>query len=83
MRVDTGVAEGDVIPPEFDSMIAKVIAWGPRPRRGARAAAPGAVADTVVVIEGGTTNQGFLLDLLDRPELRAGEVDTAGSTACG
>ena len=28
MRVDTGVAEGDVIPPEYDSMIAKVIAWG-------------------------------------------------------
>ena len=28
VRVDTGVAEGDVIPPEYDSMIAKVIAWG-------------------------------------------------------
>ena len=28
IRVDTGVAEGDVIPPEFDSMIAKVIATG-------------------------------------------------------
>ena len=28
IRVDTGVAEGDVIPPEFDSMIAKVIASG-------------------------------------------------------
>ena len=26
MRVDTGVAEGDVVPPEFDSMFAKVIA---------------------------------------------------------
>jgi acetyl-CoA carboxylase carboxyltransferase component/biotin carboxyl carrier protein len=29
-----------------------------------------------VVIEGGTTNQGFLLTLLDRPELRSGDVDT-------
>ena len=28
VRVDTGVAEGDVIPPEYDSMIAKVIAHG-------------------------------------------------------
>ena len=28
IRVDTGVAEGDVIPPEYDSMIAKVIAHG-------------------------------------------------------
>src|SRR6185436_19075330 len=28
VRVDTGVAEGDTIQPEFDSMIAKLIAWG-------------------------------------------------------
>jgi len=27
IRVDTGVAAGDVIPPQYDSMIAKVIAW--------------------------------------------------------
>ncbi len=26
IRVDTGVTEGDVIPPDFDSMIAKIIA---------------------------------------------------------
>ena len=30
----------------------------------------------MVVIEDGTTNQGFLLDLLSRPELRSGDVDT-------
>jgi acetyl/propionyl-CoA carboxylase alpha subunit len=36
IRVDTGVAAGDVIPPQFDSMIAKVIAWG-RDRGEARA----------------------------------------------
>ena len=36
IRVDTGVAEGDVIPPQYDSMIAKVIAWG-RDRDEARA----------------------------------------------
>ena len=28
IRVDTGVAEGDTIPPDFDSMIAKIIAYG-------------------------------------------------------
>ena len=28
VRVDTGVAEGDTIPPDFDSMIAKIIAVG-------------------------------------------------------
>jgi len=27
IRVDTGVAVGDLIPPQYDSMIAKVIAW--------------------------------------------------------
>ena len=64
------------IPAEFDSMIAKLIAWGARPRRGARAPAARAGARPTVVLEGGTTNQGFLLELLDRPEVRAGEVDT-------
>jgi len=76
VRVDTGVAEGDVIPPEFDSMIGKLIAWG-HDRDEALARLRRAVADTVVVVEGGTTNQGFLLELLSRPEVRAGEADTS------
>ncbi|TMM02053.1 MAG: fused acetyl/propionyl-CoA carboxylase subunit alpha/methylmalonyl-CoA decarboxylase subunit alpha [Actinobacteria bacterium] len=75
VRVDSGLAEGDTVPPEFDSMIAKIIAHGPT-RADAIARLRRAVADTMVVIEEGATNQGFLLDLLDRPELRAGEVDT-------
>jgi acetyl/propionyl-CoA carboxylase alpha subunit/acetyl-CoA carboxylase carboxyltransferase component len=75
VRVDTGVAEGDVIPDEFDSMIGKVIAWG-QTRDEALARLRRAVADTLAVVEGGTTNQGFLLDLLDRDEVRAGDVDT-------
>ena len=75
VRVDTGVAEGDVIPEEFDSMIGKVIAWGQN-RDEALSRLRRAIADTVAVIEGGTTNQGFLLELLDRPEVRNGEADT-------
>ncbi len=75
LRIDTGVAEGDVIPSEFDSMIAKIIAWG-RDRDEALARLRRALAETMVVVEGGTTNQGFLLSLLDRPEVRAGDVDT-------
>ena len=75
IRVDTGVVEGDVIPAEFDSMIGKLIAWG-RDRREALARLRRAVADTVAIVDGGSTNQGFLLELLDRPEVRAGEVDT-------
>nr|WP_308190381.1 biotin carboxylase N-terminal domain-containing protein [Pseudonocardia sp. TRM90224] len=75
IRVDTGVATGDLIPPQFDSMIAKVIAWG-RDRAEARARLSRALRQTAAVIDGGTTNKAFLLDLLDRPEVRSGETDT-------
>ena len=75
IRVDTGVAPGDVIPPQFDSMIAKVIAWG-RDRAEARARLSRALRQTTTVISGGTTNKAFLLDLLSRPEFVRGEVDT-------
>jgi acetyl/propionyl-CoA carboxylase alpha subunit/acetyl-CoA carboxylase carboxyltransferase component len=74
IRVDSGFAEGDSVAPEFDSMMAKIIAHG-RTRAEAIARLRRAVADTMVVIEEGATNQGFLLELLGRPEVRAGEVD--------
>ncbi|RJS46821.1 carboxyl transferase domain-containing protein [Nocardioides cavernaquae] len=79
VRVDTGLGEGDVIPADFDSMIAKVIAYG-RDRDEALARLRRAMAETTVVIEGGTTNKGFILDLLDQPEVLTGEpawADTA------
>ncbi len=75
VRVDTGVAEGDTVPPEFDSMIAKIIAHGAT-RAEAIARLRRALADTMAMIEEGTTNQGFLLELLSRPEVVSGDVDT-------
>ena len=60
------MAAGDVIPPQFDSMIAKVIAWG-RDRSEARARLSRALRQTATVINGGTTNKAFLLDLLEPP----------------
>jgi len=76
IRVDTGVSEGDTIPPEFDSMIAKIIAYG-RDREEALARLRRAIYQTTVVIEGGGTNKSFILDLLDQPEVRDGTADTA------
>ncbi len=75
VRVDTGVAEGDAIAPEYDSMIAKIIAWG-SDRDQARRRLRRALSQTTVLVEGGTTNKAFLLDLVDRPEVVDGHLDT-------
>jgi acetyl/propionyl-CoA carboxylase alpha subunit/acetyl-CoA carboxylase carboxyltransferase component len=75
IRVDTGVSEGDLIPADFDSMIAKIIAFG-RTRDEALSRLRRAVADTTVIIEGGATNKSFLLDLLDQPEVIDASADT-------
>ncbi len=68
IRVDTGFAEGDTIGADFDSMIAKIIAYGRR-RSVALARLRRALAETTVVIDGGATNKSFLLELLDREEV--------------
>ena len=75
IRVDTGFAAGDVIPAAYDSMVAKVIAWG-RDRPEALARLRCALRDMTVLIQGGTTTKSFLLDLLARPEVVSGEADT-------
>ncbi|HEX4728106.1 MAG TPA: biotin/lipoyl-containing protein, partial [Jatrophihabitans sp.] len=75
IRVDTGFSAGDLIPADFDSMIAKIIAYG-RTRDEALARLRRAVAETSVVIEGGVTNKSFLLELLDQPELIDASADT-------
>jgi acetyl/propionyl-CoA carboxylase alpha subunit/acetyl-CoA carboxylase carboxyltransferase component len=75
IRVDTGVTDGDAIPADFDSMIAKIIAYG-RDREEALGRLRRALAGTTVVIEGGATNKSFVLDLLDRPEVIKATADT-------
>ncbi len=75
LRVDAGALEGDDIPAELDPLICKLIAWGAN-RDEALSRLRRALADTVAVLDGGTTNQGFLLELLDRPETRRAEVDS-------
>jgi acetyl/propionyl-CoA carboxylase alpha subunit/acetyl-CoA carboxylase carboxyltransferase component len=75
LRIDRGVTEGDSVAPEFDSMIAKVIAHGAN-RGEALARLRRALSECAVVLDGGTTNKAFLLELLDRPEVRTSQVDT-------
>ncbi|MFF0154549.1 carboxyl transferase domain-containing protein [Micromonospora sp. NPDC005203] len=75
IRVDTGVSEGDTIPADFDSMIAKIIAYG-RDRDEALGRLRRAMARTTVIIEGGATNKSFVLDLLDQPEVIDASADT-------
>ncbi|TDC01560.1 ATP-grasp domain-containing protein [Micromonospora fluostatini] len=75
IRVDTGVSEGDTIPGDFDSMIAKIIAYG-RDRHEALGRLRRAMAETTVIIDGGATNKSFVLDLLDQPEVIDASADT-------
>jgi acetyl/propionyl-CoA carboxylase alpha subunit/acetyl-CoA carboxylase carboxyltransferase component len=75
LRIDRGVTEGDAVASEFDPMIAKVIAHG-ADRGEALARLRRALSESAVVLDGGTTNKAFLLELLDRPEVRSSQVDT-------
>jgi acetyl/propionyl-CoA carboxylase alpha subunit/acetyl-CoA carboxylase carboxyltransferase component len=75
VRVDTGVAEGDAIPADFDSMVAKIIAYGQN-RKEALSRLQRALRESVVVIKDGASNKAFLMELLNRPEVQRGEVHT-------
>ncbi|HRE92249.1 MAG TPA: biotin carboxylase N-terminal domain-containing protein, partial [Myxococcota bacterium] len=75
IRVDSGIAEGVAIAPEFDSMIAKLMAHG-RDRGQAMARLLRALRELELVVEDGTSNKSFLVDLLQRPEVISGSADT-------
>jgi len=74
VRIDTGVAEGDSISADFDSMVAKVIAYG-QTRKEALSRLHRALRESVIVLKGGATNKPFLMDLLERNEVQDGTVD--------
>ncbi len=74
LRVDTGFEEGDEVAPQFDSMIAKIIAWG-ADRQEALARLERALTETAVLIHGGASNKSFLLELLHRPEVKSGDLN--------
>ncbi|MDL5157861.1 acetyl-CoA carboxylase biotin carboxylase subunit [Actinomycetospora termitidis] len=72
VRVDTALAVGDVIPPFYDSMVAKLCVWGPD-RATALARARRALAEYRV--EGVPTTLGLHRRLVDEPALVDGTHD--------
>ena len=74
VRVDSGIEAGDEVPPDFDSMVAKILAHGAT-RAEAIARIERALTEGSFVLRGGTTNKALLLDLLRHPDFRAGAFD--------
>ncbi|MDZ4392996.1 acetyl/propionyl/methylcrotonyl-CoA carboxylase subunit alpha [Cypionkella sp.] len=73
VRIDSGIRQGDEVPPWYDPMIAKVVVHGPD-----RAAALNLLSTTLerCRIAGSTTNLEFLTALSRHDGFRTGEVDT-------
>src|ERR1700754_49181 len=73
VRVDAAVETGSVVGTDYDSMIAKLIAYGPD-RETALARLDRALAETAIL--GLTTTTVFLRSLRAHPGVRAGELET-------
>lgn len=73
IRVDTHLRPGDTISPHYDSLIAKLITWGPD-RATALARMDAALAATRV--EGVPTTISLHRQVLANPQFQAGDYDT-------
>ena len=73
VRVDTHVYDGYVIPPHYDSLLAKLIVHG-KTREEARIRAYHALEE--FILEGVHTTIPFLRKVLGHPEFVAGDIDT-------
>ncbi|MCG5447541.1 biotin/lipoyl-binding protein [Micromonospora sp. NIE79] len=73
LRLDSGVLAGSVVGVHYDSMLAKVIAWG-RTRAEATRLLAGALARAE--LHGVTTNRDLLVRVLRSPAFAAVEIDT-------
>jgi acetyl/propionyl-CoA carboxylase alpha subunit len=73
LRLDSGVEDGTVVGPEYDPMLAKLIAWAPD-----RATAAAALAKALAgaELDGLVTNRDFLVRLLRSEPFGAGATDT-------
>ncbi len=73
IRLDSGVAEGQEITAYYDSMLAKLVVWGPD--RQSSIGRMLAALESFPVL-GVTTNIPFLLRALAHPDFRSGDYDT-------
>jgi acetyl-CoA carboxylase biotin carboxylase subunit len=74
LRLESHVTDGTPVPPYYDSMIAKLVAWGKtREAASERIAA----ALSLTAIEGVASTLGLHRRILADPEFRSGGVDTA------
>ena len=73
IRLDTGVREGDMVTPNYDPMLAKLIVWAPS-RHEALERMRRALDEFVVL--GTTTNIRFLRELCDNSDVISGNTDT-------
>jgi acetyl-CoA carboxylase, biotin carboxylase subunit len=76
VRVDTHAHPGYLVPPEYDSMIAKVIVWAPD-REGAITRMRCALGELTVHGQGISTTTRFLHDVLDSSAFRKAEHSTS------
>ncbi|MCZ2115441.1 MAG: ATP-grasp domain-containing protein [Anaerolineae bacterium] len=74
LRVDDGIESGSTVSPYYDSMLAKVIAWGAT-RPEAIRKMDRALRETVVL--GPATNIAYLRDILAQPAFVAGQTSTS------
>ena len=74
IRVDTAIYSGYTIPPNYDSMIAKIISFGTT-RNEAIAKMKRALEE--LVIDGVDTNRDFLFELIRHPDFIRGNFDTS------
>ena len=73
LRIDSGYREGDTVSPNYDAMLAKVIAWAPT-REAAISRLNRGLTETDV--RGIVTNIPFLSALITHPDTRANAIDT-------
>lgn len=74
IRIDTAIYNGYIIPPNYDSMIAKIIVFG-NSRNEAIAKMKRALEE--LVIDGVDTNRDFLFSIIRNPNFIRGNYDTS------